>query len=109
MKPNIKLPIAVGLAIGFAGIAFAQDSTQDTLDTFNYGQTHHGFFYGANNRVNQSADYCQPAETGNRTVEIRPDGMGNFYFYGSSGQQTGAAHTDGMGGYHINYFRGCDY
>jgi hypothetical protein len=91
-----KILLIVSLAFVAASFASAQDYA---LEAFNYGLTHYGFF----NPAGRSTGYSQP-EGCNRTVEIRPDGMGNFYFYGSSGRQTGAVYTDGMGGYRINYF-----
>ncbi len=94
-----RILLIITLAFAAASIA----SAQDALAEFNWHLTHYGTYY-----PNQSTDYSQCNRTSYPT-EIRPDGMGDFYFYGSSGQRTGAAYTDGMGGYHINYFRGCDY
>lgn len=101
-----KILLVVSLAFAVATFANAQD--YNALDAFNYGLTHYGLIMPGSRIPTEG--YCQPIERSeNRTTEIRPDGMGNFYFYGSSGQRTGAAYTNGTGGYRINYFRGCDY
>jgi len=67
-----KILLLVGLAIGLAGTAFAQDGTYRFYDQF-----------------------------GMQTGSARTDGMGGFHFYDQCGMQTGSTRPDGFGGYHF--------
>ena len=67
-----KILLLVGLAIGLAGTAFAQDGTYRFYDQF-----------------------------GMQTGSARSDGMGGYRFYNPYGLETGSARSDGMGGYHF--------